>query len=69
MGQKVLVTAGAAGIRLEIVKAFAAQKATVFVCDINEAALKELAQNVPGVNQHLRCLETKRRRKHGNGRG
>jgi NAD(P)-dependent dehydrogenase (short-subunit alcohol dehydrogenase family) len=53
MGQKVLVTAGAAGIGLEIVKAFAAQNATVFVCDINEAALKELAQNVPGVKTSI----------------
>ena len=49
MNQKVLVTAGAAGIGLEIVMAFAAQKATIFVCDINEAALKELEQSVPGV--------------------
>ncbi|WP_181305474.1 SDR family oxidoreductase [Rufibacter sp. XAAS-G3-1] len=49
MNQKVVVTAGAAGIGLEIVKAFAATGATVFVCDINETALEELKQNVPGV--------------------
>jgi NAD(P)-dependent dehydrogenase (short-subunit alcohol dehydrogenase family) len=49
MDRKVLVTAGAAGIGLEIIKAFAATGAKVFTCDINEAALKELAQNVPGV--------------------
>ena len=44
-----MVTAGAAGIGLEIVKAFAATGAKVFVCDINEKALQELEQNVPGV--------------------
>jgi hypothetical protein len=44
-----LATAGAAGIGLEIVKAFAASGAAVLVCDIYEAALKELEQNVPGV--------------------
>jgi short-subunit dehydrogenase involved in D-alanine esterification of teichoic acids len=49
MNQKVVVTAGAAGIGLEIVKAFAATGAKIFVCDFNEAALKELEQNVPGV--------------------
>jgi NAD(P)-dependent dehydrogenase (short-subunit alcohol dehydrogenase family) len=49
MNQKVLVTAGAAGIGLEIVKAFAATGAKIFVCDINETALKELEQNVQGV--------------------
>ena len=32
--QRVLVTAGAAGIGREIVRAFAAARATVFVCDI-----------------------------------
>ncbi|NEM99440.1 SDR family oxidoreductase [Pontibacter burrus] len=49
MSQKVIVTAGAAGIGLEIVKAFAASGANVFVCDIDEAALMELEHNVPGV--------------------
>jgi NAD(P)-dependent dehydrogenase (short-subunit alcohol dehydrogenase family) len=49
MNQKVLVTAGAGGIGFEIVKAFAATGAKIFVCDINEAALKALEQNVPGV--------------------
>lgn len=49
MSQKVLVTAGAGGIGLEIAKAFAAKGAKVFVCDINEAALKELEQSVKGI--------------------
>lgn len=50
MNQKVLVTAGAAGSGLEIVKAFAATGATVFVCDINETALKELSTASPIVS-------------------
>ena len=33
MSQRVLVTADASGIGLEIVRAFAAQTAKVFVCD------------------------------------
>ncbi len=49
MNQKVIVTAGAAGIGLEIVKAFADKGAKIFVCDINAEALKALEQAVPGV--------------------
>lgn len=43
MGQRVLVTAGAAGIGREIVRAFAAGGAKVFVCDIDAGALDALA--------------------------
>lgn len=39
MVQGVLVTAGASGIGREIVRAFAAKGATVFVCDIDAKAL------------------------------
>jgi NAD(P)-dependent dehydrogenase (short-subunit alcohol dehydrogenase family) len=49
MNQRVLITAGAAGIGLEIAKAFAATGATVFVCDMNAEALKALEQTIPGV--------------------
>ncbi|HYK76814.1 MAG TPA: SDR family oxidoreductase [Daejeonella sp.] len=49
MNQKVLVTAGAGGIGLEIVKAFAALGAKVFVCDINTEALSVLEKTVPRV--------------------
>lgn len=59
MNQKVLITAGAGGIGLEIAKAFAAKGAKVFVCDINQAALKELEQNVQGVITGL-CDVSKR---------
>jgi len=41
--QRVLVTAGASGIGLEIARAFLAQGARVFACDINEAALAAAA--------------------------
>lgn len=49
MSQRVLVTAGAAGIGREIARAFAATGAKVFVCDIDAAALERLTQEIPGV--------------------
>jgi len=47
--QRVLVTAGAAGIGREIVRAFAAAGAAVFVCDIDPKGLGVLAGEVAGV--------------------
>lgn len=49
MSRRVLVTAGAAGIGREIVRAFAAAGAQVFVCDVDAQALDALALEVPGV--------------------
>ena len=49
MNQRVLITAGAAGIGREIVRAFAAQGARVFVCDIDAKGLDVLAQEIPGL--------------------
>jgi NAD(P)-dependent dehydrogenase (short-subunit alcohol dehydrogenase family) len=49
MSQRVLVTAGAAGIGREITRAFAATGAKVFVCDIDATGLKQLEQEIPGV--------------------
>ena len=46
--QRVLVTAGAAGIGREIVRAFAAGGAAVFVCDIDAQALRALAGEIVG---------------------
>ncbi len=60
MDQKVIVTAGAAGIGLEIVKAFAGRGAKIFVCDINADALKALEEIVPGVITKT-CDVSKRR--------
>jgi NAD(P)-dependent dehydrogenase (short-subunit alcohol dehydrogenase family) len=47
--QRVLVTAGAAGIGREIARAFAVNGAKVFVCDIDGKALDALSAGMPGV--------------------
>jgi len=49
MQQRVLITAGAAGIGREFARAFAANKAKVFVCDIDDKALAEIAKEIPGL--------------------
>ncbi len=49
MPQRVLITAGAAGIGREFARAFAASGARVFVCDIDTAALDALAKEIPGL--------------------
>jgi NAD(P)-dependent dehydrogenase (short-subunit alcohol dehydrogenase family) len=48
MPQRVLITAGAAGIGREFARAFATG-ASVFVCDIDTQALEAIAQDIPGV--------------------
>src|SRR3954463_1056979 len=50
-GLRVLVTAGAGGIGLEIVRAFRREGAKVHVCDVDEAALNALAKNHPEVTR------------------
>jgi NAD(P)-dependent dehydrogenase (short-subunit alcohol dehydrogenase family) len=47
--QKVLITAGAAGIGREFARAFAAKGAKVFVCDINDKALADIRKEIPSV--------------------
>jgi NAD(P)-dependent dehydrogenase (short-subunit alcohol dehydrogenase family) len=49
MSQRVLITAGAAGIGREFVRAFAATGAKIFTCDIDEAGLAALAKEIPGL--------------------
>jgi NAD(P)-dependent dehydrogenase (short-subunit alcohol dehydrogenase family) len=49
MSQRVLVTAGATGIGREFVRAFAANGARVYVCDIDSNALDALAREVKGL--------------------
>jgi NAD(P)-dependent dehydrogenase (short-subunit alcohol dehydrogenase family) len=49
MPQCVLITAGAAGIGREFARAFAANGAKVFVCDIDEKTLGEIATEMPGL--------------------
>jgi NAD(P)-dependent dehydrogenase (short-subunit alcohol dehydrogenase family) len=49
MVQRVLVTAGASGIGAEFARAFAANGAKVFVCDIDAKTLDALAKEIPGL--------------------
>src|SRR6187455_3692154 len=48
---KVLVTAGAGGIGLEIARSFAAEGARVHVCDVDRAALRKLAKSDPKITR------------------
>lgn len=47
--QRVLITAGAGGIGRAIARAFVANGASVFVCDIDAASLDSLTQEIVGV--------------------
>ena len=49
MPQRVLITAGAAGIGREFARAFSANGAKVFVCDINDKALADIRKEIPSV--------------------
>lgn len=49
MSQRVLITAGASGIGREFARAFVANGAKVFVCDIDEKALTALAKEIPSL--------------------
>jgi NAD(P)-dependent dehydrogenase (short-subunit alcohol dehydrogenase family) len=49
MPQRVLITAGAAGIGREFARAFASTGAKVFVCDIDTKSLEALAKEIPGL--------------------
>lgn len=53
MTQRVLVTAGASGIGLEIARAFTAAGASVFVCDIDGPGLERAARDIPGLKTGL----------------
>lgn len=50
MKQRVLVTAGASGIGREIARAFSANGARVFVCDLDRASLDALSQEIPALS-------------------
>ncbi|KAF1066714.1 SDR family oxidoreductase [Variovorax sp.] len=52
-GQRVLITAGASGIGLEIVRAFAAAGARVFACDVQAESLDRLSTELPEVGSCL----------------
>ncbi len=53
-GLRVMVSAGAAGIGLEIARAFVREGAQVHVCDVDEAALASLARTDPRIGA-TRC--------------
>jgi NAD(P)-dependent dehydrogenase (short-subunit alcohol dehydrogenase family) len=59
MPQRILVTAGASGIGREIARAFAANGARVFVCDIDAKALEALEAETPGLTTGV-CDVSKR---------
>jgi NAD(P)-dependent dehydrogenase (short-subunit alcohol dehydrogenase family) len=48
-GLRVLVTAGAGGIGLEVAKAFVREGARVHVCDVDDRAMAALPKTLPGV--------------------
>ncbi|HRJ68704.1 MAG TPA: SDR family oxidoreductase [Beijerinckiaceae bacterium] len=48
-GLRVLITAGAGGIGLEVARAFSREGAKVFVCDVDAAALQALATQDPTI--------------------
>ena len=50
-GLRVLVTAGAGGIGLEVVRAFLREAARVHICDVDEDALGALAKDHPEVTR------------------
>src|SRR3954471_21677079 len=59
MAQRVLITAGAAGIGKEVARAFAANGATVCVCDIDAKALDTAASDIPRL-KNVVCDVSKR---------
>jgi len=50
VGKRVLVTAGADGIGLDIARTFASAGANVLVCDVQQTALDRLAAETPGIH-------------------
>jgi NAD(P)-dependent dehydrogenase (short-subunit alcohol dehydrogenase family) len=59
MSQKVLITAAASGIGLEMARAFSAAGAKVFITDINPAALEAARKELPTVMTRV-CDNSKR---------
>lgn len=51
-GKRVLITAGADGLGLEMAHVFHAAGASVFVCDVNAARLQDLAREYPDIHTH-----------------
>jgi NAD(P)-dependent dehydrogenase (short-subunit alcohol dehydrogenase family) len=49
-GRKVLITAGASGLGLEMARVFAAAGSDVFICDVDEAALAAARAELPRIH-------------------
>lgn len=52
-GKRVLVTAGASGIGLATTRGYVAAGASVFICDIDEAALKAAKAELPNIHTQV----------------
>lgn len=52
-GRKVLITAGASGLGLEMAKVFSAAGAAVLVCDVNQQALDQARAGIAGLHTTL----------------
>ncbi|MFA5663870.1 SDR family oxidoreductase [Castellaniella sp.] len=48
-GRKVLITAGASGLGLEMARLFSSTGAQVFICDVDEKALEKAHAEIPGI--------------------
>ncbi|WP_413719389.1 SDR family oxidoreductase [Silicimonas sp. MF1-12-2] len=59
-GSRVIVTAGAAGIGLEVARAFVEEGARVWICDMDAAAVSALAASDPNIRAEV-CDVTDRR--------
>ena len=57
MPQRVLITAGAAGIGREFARAFAATGSSVFVCDIDAKALEAIADAAEALASHFALMK------------
>ena len=49
-GKRILITAGASGLGLEMAKTFIREAASVFICDIDQAALNAAKTQYPQLN-------------------
>ena len=52
-GHRVIVTAGAAGIGLEVARAFTEEGARVWICDVDAGAVEGLAGSDPGITAEV----------------
>ena len=59
-GQRVLVTAGAAGIGRAIARTFSEHGAKVHICDVDEKALAGIRKELPAVSQTVADVANER---------